>query len=328
MIKKTKKQGEREILEYVYGSRALFEVREGERPDFLLRLAEGDDFFGVEVTEFFLSESAARLDHIPGYVRDLLGGGDFRHRVDRQKLEVGEIQIATERGELKFQDVPAIVQRVPAIACCADMVAEVIDGKNKNLASAFASLRHANLIVCDRTGLMAHRKPGDFYSLYYTEALKKALFGSQFREVYFVTKLSAGDVFLPLKMIAFVAQFFFFRAIAESRAALLTVHPVREFMTTFASYLNTVAPGQVSIRLTGNQTEVLYGDVGLLLDAELKLQLRMYSDAPWTIGGGVTQVPDVFSRPEISSSMCKYQRERKFSTGVAFRVSSALYAEE
>jgi hypothetical protein len=83
MIDKRKKARERWIFDMVYGERDGLQIIDCETPDFLVCLANGLPEFGVEIAEFYFSESQARLVHIPGYIRDLLNGGEFRHKDDR-----------------------------------------------------------------------------------------------------------------------------------------------------------------------------------------------------------------------------------------------------
>ena len=47
--------------------------------------------FGVEVTEFFLTESDARLERIGSYACDLIAGGDYRHKDDPKEIKVQEV---------------------------------------------------------------------------------------------------------------------------------------------------------------------------------------------------------------------------------------------
>jgi len=326
MPSQDKKQREREIVELVYGSRGLFKIDDSEQPDFLARLALLDEPFGIEVTEFFQSESKARLDRIPGYVGELLDGAAFRHRVDHQDLSVGKGQILSERKEVVASDVPMIVQRVPPFRECAAMVAEVIRVKGEKLALAFHRLRHVNLIVCDRTNLLGNHEPGSFYSLYCTELLTKSLFGSRFREIYFVTRLSVGEVFVPLKMVVTLAHLYFFNSVARCEDFPVRIDSVGEFMQAFASYLSTIAVGEVEIRGNGDQTEVVYGDTGFLLNADLRPQIRLYFDASRPAGGILAPRPPVMSDPTITDRMHKFQQENTFGTGVAFCVRSGAYA--
>jgi hypothetical protein len=326
MATQDKKERERAIVESVYGSRMPFKIDDNEQPDFVARLAPLDEPFGIEVTEFFQSASKARLDRIPGYVGELLDGGAFRHRVDRQELTVGKGQILSERREVVARDVPMIVQRVPLLRECAAMVAEVIRGKDEKLALAFHQFRHINLIVCDRTNLLGHHEPGSFYSLYCTELLTKSLFASRFREIYFVTRLSVGEVFVPLKMVVTLAHLYFFNAVARCQDFPVRIDSVGEFMRVFASYLSTVAIGEVEIRSNGDQTEVVYGDTGFLLAADLRPQLRLYFDAARPAGGTLAPRPPVMSDPTIADRMRTFQQENTFATGIAFRVRSGAYA--
>jgi hypothetical protein len=328
MTSQNKKEHEREIVDLVYGFRRPFQIDDSEQPDFLAKLTPLDEPFGIEATEFFQSESSARLKRIPDYVGKLLDGGAFRHRVDQRELRVGKGQILSAGKEVVAGDVPMIVQEVPPLRECAARVAGVIRAKDEKLAPAFQRLRHVNLIICDRTDLLGHHKPGDFYSLYCTEALRDSLFGSRFREVYFVTRLSVGEVFIPLKMVLTIAQLYFFNAVAQSGGlASMRTDPSIEFMQCFASYLCTIVVDEVRIRGNGLETEVLYGDTGFLLDAELRPQLRIYSDTPVAAGEAATVSLSALPDPTIADRMRSFQLENTFETGVAFKVRSGDYAE-
>jgi len=324
MRNRRKKEAERKILNLVYGSRPVFEIENSEQPDFLGKLAPNDRPFGIEVTEFFQSESRARLDRIPGYVGELLDGENFRHRIDREQLTVGKGQILSEQKEVVVSELPMIIQRVPPLPECASMVAEVIRSKGKKLAPAFDQLRHVNLIICDRTNLLCNRQPSDFYSIYCTELLRDTLFRSRFREVYFVTRFSRDTVFIPLKMVVTLAYLYFFNAVARSADFPINIGSVSDFMQCFASYLSSIAVGEVQIRRDGDEIEVIYGDTGFILSADLTPQLRQYLDAPKK--AGATAGPAVMSDPGIADRMRIFQRENTFSTGIAFRTTSGAYA--
>jgi hypothetical protein len=327
MHRHTKKDREREILDLVYGFRPPFKVDDCERPDFVARLTPVDEAFGIEVTEFFQTESNARLARIPGYVGGLLGGGGFRHKADRHGLTVDKIQIMSG-GTVKFSDVPAIVQRVPQASECAAMVSEIIRKKGEKLEAAFQGLRHINLIICDRTNLLRLLKPSNFYDSYCTEALRQSLFSSPFREVYFATSLSVGEVFIPLKMLVALAQFYFFDAFAQARRLLSKNEASGEFMRCFASYLSTIATDNVYIFGDGRETGAIYGDTGFFLDAALRLQLRIYSDAP-ILGGKAEALSSlVMSDSTIADQMRSFQRENKFETNIAFKQRSGDHAAD
>jgi len=67
-----KKQDERRVFDLVYASERFDEVIPNENPDFLLRREPGMPCFGVEITEYHVSETDARLDRLPAYSTDLL----------------------------------------------------------------------------------------------------------------------------------------------------------------------------------------------------------------------------------------------------------------
>ncbi len=320
-----KKQREREIVDLVYGFRRPYQLDDNEQPDFVARLAPDDAPFGIEVTEVFPSQSNARLDRIPGYVGELLEGGGFRHKADRRELKVDKIQILSE-GSVKFNDVPAVIQGLPPIKECAAMVAESIRSKEEKLSDAFNRLRHVNLIVRERVGLIAHRTPGEFYRTYYTDALRNAVFASSFREIYFVLRLSVGEVFIPLKMVATIAQFFFFRAAIADPQLATRVDEDIDVLEHFGVYLETLAPGNVLVRGSGAETEVIHGDTGILLDRDLKLQVRVYSDVPVQSYGPIASVPPCTVDLEVAAAVRAFEQKNVFSSGIAFRVHSGDYA--
>jgi hypothetical protein len=313
-----KKEREREIFDLVYGFRWPFEIEDSERPDFIAKLVPLDDPFGIEVTEFFRSESSARLDRIPGYVGDLLQGGAFKHKADRRELTVGKIQIMSG-DSVRVSDVPAVIQHVPSVAECAARAAEIIRTKEEALASAFTELRHINLIICDRTGLLGHCTPSEFYGLYCTETLTRAVFGSCFREIYFALRLSVGEVFLPLKMVATLAQLFFFRAALRDPTLDSLAVPDRGVIECFGAYLRAIARGGVFARTGGSNGEVIFGDTGFLLDDDSELQLRMYSDVPIDHYGPVRPITARLDSAAIDAILA-FQRKRRFASGLAFRV--------
>ena len=110
-----KKQREREILDEIYAHGNFFAIEAHEAPDFLIRIHPGAEQFGVEITEFYLTEGQARLKQIDGYIDHLLAGGDVRHKDDRQQFKVSAITILSKDGDVKVPDVLAIQPVVPPL---------------------------------------------------------------------------------------------------------------------------------------------------------------------------------------------------------------------
>ena len=87
-----KKKREREILDEVYADRTFSEIEPHESPDFLIRPHPRAERFGVEISEFYLTEGHARLDRIEGYRAELLDG---RPEFD---LNAVELEITDQDG--------------------------------------------------------------------------------------------------------------------------------------------------------------------------------------------------------------------------------------
>ncbi|MGA2068977.1 MAG: hypothetical protein ABSG86_28740 [Thermoguttaceae bacterium] len=84
------KRQERRIFDYVFGRRDVLDVTECERPDFVCRVSASFSF-GVEVAEFYVSESEARLRKIEGYAEGLLTNEEYRHKDDKVRIPVRNI---------------------------------------------------------------------------------------------------------------------------------------------------------------------------------------------------------------------------------------------
>jgi hypothetical protein len=96
---------------------------------------------------------------MPGYIGHLLDGGAVKHKGDRRGLSVDKVTLTSESGEVKANDIPAIVERVPTITECAELLADRIRAKDGVLNPSFHELRHVNLVVCDRTRVLIRGEP-------------------------------------------------------------------------------------------------------------------------------------------------------------------------
>src|SRR5262249_5445599 len=101
MASNAKKTAERQGFDLGYGDRTNLDVSPSERPDFIVEHRNGDRF-GVEVTEFFDTESRARLERIEGYAGDLLAGKNFKHKDDRRLLKVTKVDYTANDGRSRI----------------------------------------------------------------------------------------------------------------------------------------------------------------------------------------------------------------------------------
>lgn len=272
--------GERRILDEVYGERLDIKVIESECPDFLLSHARASGAFGVEVTEFFHSNTTARLQRIPGYVTDLLEGGDVRHKEDRRELDITTADVIGPDGVVMVENVPAVIQKLPSIAECAQQVADRILEKSVRIESSTAKMTHANLIICDRTAKMRLVPEEQFYNVYFVPQLIAAISQTNFREVFLITEVAEGRKVARLKTLYLFAEWFFFRGAVAAEHLKRRLRDSFEFLEVFASYLGSRVKDPVFVGAGRSGLEVFFGDSGLSVATGGKLQMRLYEDRP------------------------------------------------
>ena len=90
-------------------------VRESESPDFTLQHRNEQECFGVEATEFYLTDSDARIRNIPGYMSSLFAGGQARHRDDVDAL----LQVVCTRRVMETREITIRVDAEAAKAYAA-----------------------------------------------------------------------------------------------------------------------------------------------------------------------------------------------------------------
>ena len=207
---KARKARERAILEMVYDIVQFDSVRDSESPDFILQHRSEQEYFGVEITEFYLTDSDARTRFIPGYVSSLFAGGQVRHKddIDTLKVEKATLTRADGSGE---ETIDVIRRKLPEVSTYAQLVAAAIERKGQKMSSYTRGLSHVNLIVLDQEKRLTTASPERFYSQFYTSVLRDVLARTGFREVFFVTVL--GDtkrVYIPLKALFLLSEFYMF----------------------------------------------------------------------------------------------------------------------
>jgi hypothetical protein len=125
----SKKERERATLELVYDGSA-FSITDSDKPDFDLRRHRQDYMFGVEVTDFYISESNARIANIRGYATGLLAGGEHLHRDDIEALKVVDCAITAPDGTVK-ERTKGIFQRRPSLKAYLAGLLDLINEKNR-----------------------------------------------------------------------------------------------------------------------------------------------------------------------------------------------------
>ncbi len=160
-----KKNKERTIFDLVYSGRPFDSVTPTEEPDFKVKNAYGE--FGVEITEFYFSQSEARMKNIPGYFTEILEGKKYRHKDDIVPLDVAEITVQPGDNRRPGFNVKGIVRQLPRIDEYVKKISELIEHKNKRFKNYITGLNHVNLIIFD-TGHRLLGTPKDtFHYLFF-----------------------------------------------------------------------------------------------------------------------------------------------------------------
>lgn len=272
----SQKERERAILDMVYGDGEFEEIIDSEGPDFCIRKRGQALTFGVEVTEFYCSESNARVRNIPEYVTQILIEGRYRHKDDKTALPICVATLVRD-GE-PDREIQGIFQSVPEISEYARMVAEAIRGKDEKLKEYAANLTHVNLIVFDTESLLFRIAAKDFYRYFFTPDIIAALRQSGYREVYLVTRLETERwVYIPMKLVLFLSELHVFDYI------LVTYYPnlctgTAEELRLFAQYLRRNGMDEVYIRGTESEYEVVWSGYGVIIAADKRPTIHDYAD--------------------------------------------------
>lgn len=325
----TKKQEERRVFDLVYAGRSFDEVRENENPDFLVRLFPGTPYFGVEVTEYYLTETNARIDNISGYTNQLLNGEDLKHKDDRKILTVSEIDIITNNDTVHAKDVPAIIQEMPPPSKCAYDVAQRISAKATRLKDSTAECSHTNLIINDKTGLLRTMNKENFYGIYFIPELIEAITTSPFREIFLVTFLQDEHIYAPLKMLHLLAELYFFNGVIVNGGYEKKIPPEIDDIELFAAYFNSTVSCSVLIHHDTTGMEVIFGDFGILIGNDNSVIVRMHSDYPIHSSAKPPSLEwQAILGDNFINSMKDYRKSNIFSTGAVFPVKNGCATQQ
>ncbi|MET8051489.1 hypothetical protein ABZU75_28195 [Streptosporangium sp. NPDC005286] len=227
------------ILRMIYDEKKFASVQHQDRPDFLLRHHGASTNFGVEVTELYQTESDARANNRPGYIGQLLAGGRYMHKDDTKTLSISTVKIQDSEGNLKADNVSAIIRQQPSERQRSQAIAEVVHRKNEKADGYLEGLDHVNLIIMDHFGLK--HEPDSEYSVsrLLTSGLRPALLETRFREVFLISTLSDGrKIYRPLQMLLLVERFQLFIEAINSCDAISSAIELNDIVPLFVRQMN------------------------------------------------------------------------------------------
>ena len=317
-----KKNKERTIFDLVYAGRVIDSVTPAEEPDFKVKNADGE--FGVEITEFYFSQSEARMKNIPGYFTEILAEKKYRHKDDIVPLEVKEFTVLPSDNRSPSFKVEGFMRQVPRIDEVVKKISELIEHKNKRFKNYITGLHHVNLIIFDHEHRFLGTLKDKFHPLFFQSELEQALMNADFREVFFITELGEFDapknVYIPLKMLFLVAEIFLLNFILDKEYPDTPMTPL-----LCAEYLVWRGAKDIYVKDAADGSEVVYGNSGILISNDESVKIKDYTDfaLPEDFTPMTTSRGSSFFDGTFLSSFEKYKRECVFSMELCFDVSGS-----
>ncbi len=323
----TKKTRERSILDLIYKGRLHISVTSSEEPDFKLQNTNGE--FGVEVTEFYFSHSRARINNIPGYVGDIISNKKYRHKDDIVSLAVSEATIMPNDRNSTSRQIKAIFQKQPPISKYVSKVTDLIEVKNKKFKNYIKGLSHVNLIIFDYENRLVGADKDKFHHLFYLPDLEKIITQSEFREIFFITKIgtfeSSKCIYIPLKMLFLLAEIFMFNQILSKEYSKdPRVKSIPDSILC-AEYLEWRGARDLSIGEKSNNLEIIYGNSGVFVTEDNKVRIYDYNDfsIPLHTHPFVLQKPSGILDGKFLKLFTEYKNNYIFSTELCFDITKS-----
>jgi hypothetical protein len=289
------KERERHLLEMVYQTDEFSRIIEGERPDFTLEHRANFAPFGAQVTEFYYTESDARLKNIPGYRNDLIENREYHHKDDKDVLEVGEIKVLrSDDKSIKLQTDVIIRDDLPSPSEYSQMIANRIEQKGNKYSDYRTDLEHINLIICDFEERLSSIDPTEFHKYFYTPGLKASLLETPFREVFLITRIDDGRrVYYPLKMLLLISELYIFGKSLDDFDNILDDLSMQRSLKLFTCFMRSRGAEAYFRSNQNEKVEVFLGDSSVMADQN-GTRVHIHADRP---------LPESLSIPNIE--MCK-----------------------
>lgn len=302
---------ERNILDLVYKDQSKLTVIHKDKPDFIIKNENGDEF-GVEVTELYNNDSDARLKNIPNYTKELIDTKKYRHKHDKKILRVEKISINKLDGEIV--ETTAIIQESAKLSEYLKQISEKIDAKTHSKKEYTTNLLHINLIIKDNSDVFLQTDAKDFFDLFFTDELIKSVMQTDFKEIFLITRFKEGQLVQRLKIVLLGSRIFLFHEIFKYyEIGDITDDLYYQYLSEFLIY-----EGFKNIRLKrlNNEIELIYCNIGFLVKDFEDLIFRDYSDYNYQIGEEITFSENVFINEEVKQIISKVKETFGFSSNI------------
>lgn len=325
---KERKREERAILSLIYSDEKYALITPTEEPDFKIKHHSNGIEFGVEVTEFYYSQSRARINNIPGYVGKIISERKYKHKDDITTLAIKELALIPGDNRRTQRKISGIFQEQPNIDKFVNKVSELIEDKNRRFSKYIDGLDHVNLIVYDRECRLVGAPTDKFHYHFFKPKLEKALLDSKFREIFFITKLgtyqSPKHVYIPLKMLFLVAELYRFNFIIVSEYPKESLKYANEEPALLAEFLKWRGAKNMYFRNSSDGYEIVYGSSGVFITKANKVSIRGYNDygLPAGFQSASDNKPTHFFDEKFKKIFDEYKSTHIFSMELHFNIKN------
>lgn len=281
-----KRVNEWSILRTVYDVSEFSEIRETERPDFLLMRNDRDaQSFGVEVTELFANQADARAVNHPEYLPALFAGALHMHKDDPRLLPVSRMRLTDPEGNVRHEDLPGILTPTPSNTDHRRALAAVIGAKSSRGYEVQGG--HVNLIVRDRFVLSGEVLEEE-YSVtdLLSDGVRDALIQSPFREVFLITVTrDRGQVVRPLNQLMLAERFFLFGKVLEATTNRTDMGEQWKYVQAFFEFCERDNGLRVDLQDHQGRPFAVYRSGAVGLGADWGTQVLDFADRPSGLPG-------------------------------------------
>ncbi|OZV13535.1 hypothetical protein CIW83_03035 [Tissierella sp. P1] len=309
---------ERRILNLIYKESDYQVVEESEDPDFKIKYKYEDRKFGVEITEFYLNGSNARIRNIPIYFEEIMNNRRYRHKEDKKVLEVKELELISSDGSV--EPIEGIMQELPSYEEYSDLLADMINNKSNKYINYDKQLSHINLIIYDTERRLNYIIKEEFCLYVMKNKLIKELIRTEFREIFLITAIDSKEYYFPLKLIFVLTELYKLNAYINSNPQL--VKSEEHELLVFASYLHSIGMKNIAY-IDKESIEIISSGYGIIVDENNKLTIRNYND--YSIPkNSVIFNPEIESSSKFSSEVLnhinEFSSDSYLGTNIGFEV--------
>ena len=195
-----------------------------ESPDWLV-MKGADVLFGVEVTEVYANEGAARIVKIKDYSTQILSKKPYRHKDDGKYLPLQRIRFSGNEGGKEIE-VDGLVQQLPSFAERVGLLIETIATKTQKIETYKRKAAEIDLLIYDPTGLYSFPDFSTFFPAFSHRLGRAEIINSEFREVILlIRRISGKTIRLPIKLNILVGELIAFQTLIHKSRSHLAAEP-------------------------------------------------------------------------------------------------------